>query len=49
MTIEKEVFKERFNKEIIEENLQKKGVFLSAMKKKANFKRKTDDCKSLLF
>ena len=49
MTIEKEVFKEHFNREIIEENLQKKGVFLSSMKKKANFKRKTDDCNSLLF
>ena len=49
MTIEKEVFKEHFNREIIEENLQKKGVFLSSIKKKANFKRKTDDCKSLLF
>ena len=49
MTIEKQVFKEHFNREIIEENLQKKGVFLSSMKKKANFKRKTDDCNSLLF
>ena len=49
MTIEKEVFKEHFNREIIEENLQKKGVFLSSMKKKAMFKRKTDDCNSLLF
>ena len=27
MTIEKEVFKEHFNKEIIEENLQKKVFF----------------------
>ena len=46
--IEKQVFEEHFNREVIEENLQKKGVFLSFMKKKANFKRKTDDCKSLL-
>ena len=49
VTIAKQVFKEHFNREMVEENLQKKGVFLSAMKKKANFKRKTDDCKSLLF
>ena len=49
MIIEKQIFKEHFNREIIEENLQKKGVFLSSMKKRANFKRKTDDCKSLLF
>ena len=49
VTIEKQVFKEHFNREIVEENLQKKGVFLSSMKKKANFKRKADDCKSLLF
>ena len=45
--IEKQIFKEHFNRETIEENLQKKGVFLSSMKKKS--KRKTDDCKSLLF
>ena len=49
MTIEKEVFKEHFNREIIEENLQKKGVFLSSMKKKKKANLKTDDCKSLLF
>ena len=48
-TIEKQIFKQHFNREIVEENLQKKGVFLSSMKKKANFERKTDDCKSLLF
>ena len=46
--IEKQIFKEHFNRELVEENLQKKGVFLSSMKK-VNFKRKTDDCKSLLF
>ena len=45
--IEKQIFKEHFNRETTEENLQKKGVFLSSMKKKS--KRKTDDCKSLLF
>ena len=49
MNIEKQIFKKHFNREIVEENLQKKGVFLSSMKKKANFKRKADDCKSLLF
>ena len=46
--IEKQIFKEHFNRELVEENLQKKGLFLSSMKK-VNFKRKTDDCKSLLF
>ena len=47
--IEKEIFKEHFNREEIEKNLQKKHVFLSSMKKNAFLKRKTDDCKSLLF
>ena len=47
--IEKQVFEEHFNREKIEEKLEKKNVFLSSMKKKANLKRKTDDCKSLLF
>ena len=46
---EKKIFKEHFNREKIEENLQKKDVFLSSMKKKAFLKEKTDDCKSLLF
>ena len=46
---EKKIFKEHFNREKIEENLQKKDVFLSSMKKKAFLKKKTDDCKSLLF
>ena len=49
MTIEKEVFKEHFNREIIEENLEKKGVFLSSMKKKKKANLKRGDCKSLLF
>ena len=47
--IEKKIFKEHFNREEIEKNLQKKHVFLSSMKKNAFLKRKTDDCKSLLF
>ena len=49
MNIEKEIFKEHFNREIVEENLQKKGVFLSSMKKKKKANLKTDDCKFLLF
>ena len=47
--IDKKIFKEHFNGEEIEKNLQKKHVFLSSMKKNAFLKRKTDDCKSLLF
>ena len=47
--IEKKIFKEHFNREEIEKNLQKKHVFLSSMKKNSFLKRKTDDCKSLLF
>ena len=47
--IEKKIFKEHFNREEMEKNLQKKHVFLSSMKKNASLKRKTDDCKSLLF
>ena len=47
--IEKKILKEHFNREEIEKNLQKKHVFLPSMKKYAFLKRKTDDCKSLLF
>ena len=47
--IEKEILKEHFNREEFEKNLQKKNVFLSAMKKNAFLKKKTDDCKSLVF
>ena len=39
---------EHFNKLEIEKELEKKGVFLSAMKKKF-LKKKTDDCKSIKF
>ena len=46
---EKKIFKEHFNREKIDENLQKKDAFLSSMKKKAFLKKKTDDCKSLSF
>ena len=50
MFFEKDIFKEHFGREESEKKLQKKGVFLSAMKKKAYFKKnKTDDCKSLSF
>ena len=48
MTIEKEVFKEHFNRKLVEDDLQKKGVFLSSMKKRKVI-LKTDDCKSLFF
>ena len=34
---------------MVEKNLQKKGVFLSSLKKRAYLKKKTDDCKSLFF
>ena len=47
---EKDIFYEHFNREELEKKLQKKGAFLSAMKKKSYFKKnKTDDCKSLSF
>ena len=47
---EKSIFKEHFTRENLEKKLEKKCVFLSLMKKKAYFnKRKTDDCKSLMF
>ena len=49
VAIEKAIFKEHFSREKLEEKLQKKCVFLSSMKKKAFFKKKTDDCKSLMF
>ena len=49
LLIEKQVFEEHFNKEMVEKNLQKKGVFLSSLKKRAYLKKKTDDCKSLFF
>ena len=49
VNIKKEIFKKHFNQEKNEENLKKKCIFLSSMKKKVHLKRKTDDCKSLLF
>ena len=49
VAFEKAIFKQHFNRENLEEKLEKKSVFLSSMKKKAYFKRKTNDCKSLMF
>ena len=48
---EKEVLKEHFMKDNLEKKLEKNGVFLSSMKKRAFLKKKkyTDDCKSLFF
>ena len=45
---EKKVITEHFKKISFEENLEKKGIFLSAMRKKFYFK-KTEDCKSIKF
>ena len=45
---EKKVITEHFKKISFEENLEKKGIFLSAMRKKIYFK-KTEDCKSIKF
>ena len=39
--IEKQIFKEHFNRKNLEEKLEKKSIFLSSMKKKAYFKRKS--------
>ena len=47
--IEKEIFREHFNREEIGKNFQKKIFFLSSMKKNAFLKKDIDDCKSLLF
>ena len=49
VAFEKGIFKEHFNRKKLEEKLEKKHVFLSSMKKKVYFKRKTDNCKSLMF
>ena len=42
--IEKQVVEEHFKKD-----LQKNGAFLSSLRKRANQKKKTDECKSLFF
>ena len=46
--IEKKLVIEHFKKVSFERNLEKKGIFLSAMRKKLYFK-KIDDCKSIKF
>ena len=47
INFEKKVMLDHFKKLEIEKELEKRGVFLSAMKKK--FFKKTDDCKSIKF
>ena len=49
VVFEEEVFNEHFNRNKLEKKLEKKGVFLSSMKKKVYINKKTDDCKSLCF
>ena len=49
VAFEKEIFSEHFNRDNLEKKLEKKGVFLSSMKKKAFLNKKTDDCKSSMF
>ena len=49
LVIEKEILEEHFNRQTIEKNLEKKGVFLSSLKKRTYLKKKTDDSKSLFF
>ena len=46
VAFEKEIINEHFD---IEKKLEKKGVFLSSMKKRVHLNKKTDDCKSLMF
>ena len=48
VNFEKKLMIEHFKKVSFERNLEKKGIFLSAMRKKFYFK-KTDDCKSIKF
>ena len=45
---EKGIFREHFDRDTLEKELEKKGIFLSSMKRRAYLrKKKTDDCKSL--
>ena len=48
VNIEKKLIIEHFKRESLERNLEKKGVFLSAMRKKF-YCKKTDECKSIKF
>ena len=47
--LRKDLLSEHFNKLKLEEELEKEGVFLSSMKKRAFKKKYTDNCKSLPF
>ena len=48
VNIEKKLITEHFKRESLERNLEKKGIFLSAMRKKF-YCKKTDECKSIKF
>ena len=48
LNIEKDLVIEHFKRASFERNLEKKGVFLSAMRKKF-YCKKTDECKSIKF
>ena len=48
LNFEKKVIDEHFKKVSLERNLEKKGIFLSAMRKKC-YSKKTEDCKSIKF
>ena len=54
---EKSIFKEHYDRDVLEKELEKKVIFLSSMKRRAYLRKKkndeckslTDDCKSLKF
>ena len=48
VNIEKKLIIEHFKRESLERNWEKKGIFLSAMRKKF-YCKKTDECKSIKF
>ena len=48
VNLEKKLIIEHFKRKSFEKNLEKKGIFLSPMRKKIYFK-KTEDCKSIKF
>ena len=48
VNIEKKLIIEHFKRESLERNLEKKGIFLSATRKKF-YCKKTDECKSIKF
>ena len=47
--LKKDLLTEHFNRLKLEEKLEKQGVFLSSMKRRAFKKKYSDDCKSLPF